>query len=158
MTANKITIDEPGQAWFKGLGAAAQANETLAEIEEPDFDTRLAFFWLTVGAKLVRDYPSPDAKVQDLYLRGAGLHQPARPKPAFELVIDSFDNAAFHSDGYDPDGDFDADEEAAATVTEVARILASVAAYLRDDRGEQGPLHDINGGTVGRFQLDVDQV
>lgn len=153
-----IPMDANTKAFYMGVVAADSANQQLEELATEEFDLQLAYFWLTVGIQLAGDLPGADNDTMQLCIRGAALRQPTRPKPAFELVIDTFANAAFHTDGYDPDGeDVDDLAEENAVTAEVSRVLRKAAS--RVGCGDtQGELPDANGNSVGRFKLDVGQV
>lgn len=139
-----IELGDTDKLFYSGVSAGAGAIDQLREAGEVSPTEALTYFWLKVGTELGLKFPSASQDDAQYFIRGAGLRAPSMPEVPFQLSITDIDGAAFTAD---PDS-----YQEETVVAEIVRILRATADKMEDDGDVEGPLRDVNGNTVGRYQ------
>jgi len=72
----QITTSDSAWTFARGVAAGAAALEMLSEIAHESRDTKLKFFWLSVGTKLAQDVPYGEQELVTQFVAGAATRAP----------------------------------------------------------------------------------
>lgn len=126
-----IRLDEPTQAFYKGVGAGSDAAEALTGSSVP-YEQQVRWFWLSVGIRLAASGLNvEDERIFEQFIAGANTHQPS---PSKVRVVAEFILPADHEE--------DPDEFLSEAVEELAQ---AVGGGMRSGWNSQGGTYSVSG-------------
>lgn len=151
----KIQLDQSTIAYVKGSNAGSEARERMAAMPgERTHEARVAFFWLSVGMAMAQDddLDFSDENLQALFVDGAKVHEPQRPK-GFSLFFRT--TGPTFPDWNDPDAPSYKDMDNWLW-TEAARVIKGVGSEVKFGSTE-GDVVDRDSRIIGHYELHANE-